>query len=115
MWGSAGFRARTTRATWSKRSGPRAVRGGALLSVLSLVTATFAAQGLGLSPLGSATAASAASNTVVSIEFDDGYGSQYQTRAMLSAHGMHGTYYINSGTRPPEYGTLSWAQIHDLA
>ena len=51
----------------------------------------------------------------MSLRFDDGYASQYQTLAMLSAHGMHGTYYINSGTRPPEYDTLSWAQLHDLA
>jgi peptidoglycan/xylan/chitin deacetylase (PgdA/CDA1 family) len=61
-------------------------------------------------PLATMPAARAATNTVVSIEFDDGYSSQYQTRAMLSAHGMRATYYIISG----DHG-MSWSQIHDLA
>ena len=39
----------------------------------------------------------AATNTVVSLTFDDGSASQYSTLSMLSAHGMNGTYYINSG------------------
>src|SRR5664279_5586618 len=89
--------------------------GGTLLSLLSLVGATLLAQGLAVSPIGGATAAGAATQTVVTLGFDDGYASQYQTLAMLNAHSMHGTYYINSGTRPPEYDTLSWAQLHDLA
>ncbi len=108
MWGSVGFRRTNARGKWSRHV-------GALLSLLSLVAASVVVQGLALTPIGGVSAAGAAANTVVSLTFDDGYASQYQTRAVLSAHGMHGTYYINSGTRPPDYGTLSWAQIHDLA
>ena len=100
MWGRIRARARTS---------------FVLVGVAALVGAGVAAQSVEVIGIGGATAAGAAANTVVSIQFDDGYASQYQTRAMLSAHGMHATYYINSGTRPPEFGNMSWAQLHDLA
>jgi len=39
----------------------------------------------------------AAATTVVTIEFDDGNADQYQALAMLNAHGMHATFYVNTG------------------
>jgi peptidoglycan/xylan/chitin deacetylase (PgdA/CDA1 family) len=62
----------------------------------------------------SARAAAPSTNTVISIEFDDGNSDQYQTLAMLSSRGMHGTYYINSGTIGNP-GAMTYAQLHDLA
>jgi peptidoglycan/xylan/chitin deacetylase (PgdA/CDA1 family) len=55
----------------------------------------------------------AAGQTVVSINFDDGYADQYAARTILSSHGMHATFYVNSGL----VGTspyASWAQLKDL-
>src|SRR5262245_46151111 len=62
-----------------------------------------------------ATPARAANPTVISIEFDDGNASQYQARPWLAARGLPATFYINSGTRPPSFNTMSWTQLHDLA
>jgi peptidoglycan/xylan/chitin deacetylase (PgdA/CDA1 family) len=59
--------------------------------------------------------AGAANPTVISIEFDDGTASQYQARPWLAARGLPATFYINSGTRPPSFNTMSWTQLHDLA
>ena len=54
--------------------------------------------------------------TTVSVTFDDGLASQYGVRSILSSHGDHGTFYINSGAVDAgEPGTMTWAQIHDLA
>ncbi len=88
----------------------RLVARGSIVSGLLLLGAAFATQGFVASPLGSVRPARAGTDTVVSIEFDDGYASQYQTLAKLNAHAMHGTYYIISG----QHG-MSWSQIHDLA
>ncbi|MEO5710597.1 MAG: polysaccharide deacetylase family protein [Nocardioidaceae bacterium] len=53
--------------------------------------------------------------TTVSLTFDDGLASQYAVRGILSSHGDHGTFYINSGAVDAgEPGAMSWAQIHDL-
>ena len=38
-----------------------------------------------------------ARTTVVSLTFDDGRASQFQTRQMLAAHGMRATFFVNSG------------------
>lgn len=63
--------------------------------------------------------------TVVSLEFDDGVADQYQTLAMLKAHRMVATYYINSGVvgvsgcSKSEAGAtcshMSWQDLHNLA
>jgi peptidoglycan/xylan/chitin deacetylase (PgdA/CDA1 family) len=45
----------------------------------------------------------------VSMTFDDGDASQYQTLGPLSAHGMHATYYIPSNDH-----SMSWSQVDDL-
>jgi peptidoglycan/xylan/chitin deacetylase (PgdA/CDA1 family) len=45
--------------------------------------------------------------TVVSISFDDGRASQVKGAAMMKAHGLPGTFYVNSGTiGMPEHLTL---------
>ncbi len=81
------------------------------MAAVVLAGTTLTAQGVVPTPIGRMPAAHAATNTVVSIEFDDGYPSQFQTSAMLVTHGMRGTYYINSG----ETWGMSWSQIHALA
>jgi peptidoglycan/xylan/chitin deacetylase (PgdA/CDA1 family) len=54
--------------------------------------------------------ASAQSQTVVSVTFDDGWANQYETVSTLAAHGMKGTYYVNTG-RTGTSGFLSWDQL----
>lgn len=51
---------------------------------------------------------------MVSLTFDDGSASQYSTLSMLSAHGMNGTYYINSGLVGSSGYYMTWSQLHDL-
>jgi peptidoglycan/xylan/chitin deacetylase (PgdA/CDA1 family) len=57
----------------------------------------------------------AQAETIVSIQFDDGISDQYEAMGLLSAHGMHGTFFINSA----EVGTsgfyMNWSQVHDVA
>ncbi|MFL5625779.1 MAG: polysaccharide deacetylase family protein [Ktedonobacteraceae bacterium] len=56
---------------------------------------------------------SAAVQTVVTIEFDDGNANQYQALTMLSARGMHGTFYVNTGVIG-DATHLSWSQLQDM-
>jgi peptidoglycan/xylan/chitin deacetylase (PgdA/CDA1 family) len=58
--------------------------------------------------------AHATTNTVVSLTFDDGSASQYSTLSMLSAHGMNGTYYVNSALLGSSSYYMTWSQVHDL-
>jgi peptidoglycan/xylan/chitin deacetylase (PgdA/CDA1 family) len=87
---------------------PRAWHGSRVL-VLALALATLGSLGLLVAP------GMARADTIVSIQFDDGISDQYQALPILSAHGMHGTFFINSA----EVGTsgfyMNWSQIHDLA
>lgn len=53
--------------------------------------------------------------TQVSITFDDGSASQFQTRAMLAAHGMRATYYVNSGLVGSSSYHMTWDQIQAVA
>ena len=39
----------------------------------------------------------ASAPTVVTIQFDDGTADQYGALAILGAHGMHATFYVNTG------------------
>ncbi|MDX6367612.1 MAG: hypothetical protein QOK30_2688, partial [Nocardioidaceae bacterium] len=48
----------------------------------------------------------------VSISFDDSDASQFPTAAMLQQHGMHGTYFINTGAG---HMGLTWQQVQSLA
>jgi len=52
--------------------------------------------------------------TVVSLTFDDGLASAYLVRAILAAHKMHATFYLNSG-HIGQPGFMTWKQVHDLA
>jgi peptidoglycan/xylan/chitin deacetylase (PgdA/CDA1 family) len=56
-------------------------------------------------------------DTVVSLTFDDGRQDQYTARALLAAHGMHGTFYVNSGLVAAKPGRwhMTWSQLQDLA
>ena len=54
-----------------------------------------------------------AAPTVVSLQFDDGVADQWTAHDLLAAHGMHATFFINSG-RPGKTGFLSYAQLHQL-
>ena len=60
-------------------------------------------------------AKAAAAPTVVSLTFDDGTATEYQSRALLSSHGMHGTYYINSSRLGSDSYYMTWAQVDDIA
>jgi endoglucanase len=60
------------------------------------------------------TGVPAGPQTVVSIQFDDGNADQYQALAMLTAHGMHGTFYVNSGFIG-DADKMTWAQLQDLS
>ena len=72
------------------------------------VALTFLALGLTGAP-----AAHATSPTVVTIQFDDGYADQYQAMAILGGHGLHATFYINSGFID-DADHLSWVQVQAL-
>jgi peptidoglycan/xylan/chitin deacetylase (PgdA/CDA1 family) len=56
-------------------------------------------------------------NTTVSMTFDDGRATQYtQARSPLAAHGMHATFYLNSGTIDKSYACcMTWAQAGSIA
>jgi peptidoglycan/xylan/chitin deacetylase (PgdA/CDA1 family) len=49
----------------------------------------------------------------VSLTFDDGWASQATATSMLAAHGLKGTFYVNSGTIG-QSGFLSWAQLASM-
>ena len=54
--------------------------------------------------------------TVVSIEFDDNIATQFQTLAVLQAHGMRATFYMNSGLTPDDIEwRMSWSQMLQLS
>jgi peptidoglycan/xylan/chitin deacetylase (PgdA/CDA1 family) len=51
-----------------------------------------------------------AAPTVVSLTFDDGWDNQQTAYSMLAAHGMRGTFYVNS-SNIDQAGYLTWAQL----
>jgi peptidoglycan/xylan/chitin deacetylase (PgdA/CDA1 family) len=59
--------------------------------------------------------AAARAATVVSLTFDDGAVSQLNARDALLAHGMRGTFFINSGLVGANDYYMSWQQIAGLA
>jgi peptidoglycan/xylan/chitin deacetylase (PgdA/CDA1 family) len=65
--------------------------------------------------LACAPAAVARAETVVSLTFDDGAVSQLEARGPLLAHGMRGTFYINSGLVDSNDYYMDWSQIAGLA
>ncbi len=50
----------------------------------------------------------------ITLGFDDGFADQYDARAILAAHDMHATFYVNSGVIGDSVH-LTWAQLTDLA
>jgi peptidoglycan/xylan/chitin deacetylase (PgdA/CDA1 family) len=62
-----------------------------------------------------AGAAPASAQTVVSVTFDDGSAGQTQAGDMLAAHGMHGTFYINSARIGTSDYYMTWEQVDRLA
>jgi len=79
-----------------------------LLAVTLLIAACVA----GLATFHGRVAA-ATSTTVVTIQFDDGNADAYLALAMLNAHAMHATYYVNTGFIG-DSSHLSWSQLQDL-
>lgn len=59
-------------------------------------------------------ASAATASTVVSLTFDDGRATVYNARSILAAHGMHGTFYVNSAELGSSSFYLTRAQLHDL-
>src|SRR4029079_10332965 len=57
MWGSAGFRRANARGRWSRGVQQRIARGSALLSLLTLVSATVVSSGGAVGPVGGMTRA----------------------------------------------------------
>ncbi len=62
----------------------------------------------------SVPAGAATSPTTVTIQFDDGNADQYQALAILGPHGMHATFYVNSGP-VGDSSHMTWSQLTDLA
>src|SRR5689334_23342333 len=61
-----------------------------------------------------ASTRSARAATIVSLTFDDGLDDQPVVDSMLSAHGMKGTFFINSG-HVDLAGYMTWGQIAGIA
>ena len=80
------------------------------------------AQRLFLAPIALVLAACAIMPTVaaarptrISLTFDDGSASEFQTRAMLAAHDMRATFYVNSGLLGSDPYHMTWDQVRALA
>jgi peptidoglycan/xylan/chitin deacetylase (PgdA/CDA1 family) len=59
-------------------------------------------------------AAAPTAPTTVSLTFDDSFSDTFQAGAMLEAHGMRGTFYVNAprlAKGPPEYMTAGEARV----
>ena len=78
------------------------------LALAAAAALVAAAAGGASTPVHAATAP-----TVVSIQFDDGSADQYGALAILNAHGMHATFYVNTGFTG-DATHLSWTQLGDL-
>lgn len=93
----------------------RALRGLARRIPLAATAAVAAAVIAGATLLfaGPVTRVSASTQTVVTIQFDDGNADAYLALAMLNAHGMHATYYVNTGFIG-DSTHMTWSQLHDL-
>jgi peptidoglycan/xylan/chitin deacetylase (PgdA/CDA1 family) len=83
--------------------------------VLGIVSIAAIVAGLGVGVLfqHARIARAATSPTVVTIQFDDGNADAYQALAVLNAHGMHATFYINTGFTG-DSSHMSWTQLQDL-
>ena len=57
----------------------------------------------------------AKAETVVAPTFDDGIKTQNIAKTMLASHGMHGTFYINSGRINSSEYYMTWPEVDALA
>lgn len=86
---------------------PRTMRGvGMVLAALVVAAGVF----FYASP---ARHAAATAQTVVTIQFDDGNADVYQALTMLSNHGMHATFYVNTGVIG-DSTHMTWTQLQNL-
>jgi Polysaccharide deacetylase len=69
---------------------------------------------IALTVIVSASPSAMAAQTIVSLTFDDGIATQNFARTQLSAHGMRGTFYINSGTIGTDPYFMSWSDVDAL-
>jgi peptidoglycan/xylan/chitin deacetylase (PgdA/CDA1 family) len=96
----------------------RKLRGRPALSATAVAcAAAFACLLSLLTPTGDHGASAARTSsprTIVSLTFDDGHASQYSARAMLAAHGMHATFYLNSPRIGSDSYYMTWPQINGL-
>ncbi len=67
---------------------------------------------LGLAAL--AFPALASAKTVVSIEFDDGLQEEFSALPMLESHGMHATFFVNSGVISLDTANMTWQELTEL-
>jgi peptidoglycan/xylan/chitin deacetylase (PgdA/CDA1 family) len=81
--------------------------------VLAAVVAVALIAGSVLLFVGRPLRASASVTTVVTIQFDDGNADAYLALAMLNAHSMHATFYINTGFTG-DSTHMSWTQLQNL-
>lgn len=70
--------------------------------------------GFGLLFVGVPNARPAATTTVVSLTFDDGTATAPLADSILAAHGMKGTFYVNSG-HVGTAGSVTWGQLAAIA
>ena len=87
-----------------------------MAAVLALAVAFFALTATSASSkTGASSAAAAQGQTIVSLTFDDGWADVYQGLAMLNAHNMHATYYLNSPRISGDSAYMTWSNVADLA
>jgi peptidoglycan/xylan/chitin deacetylase (PgdA/CDA1 family) len=77
------------------------------------IAALLAAAGMAVLHQQAPVARAATSATVVTIQFDDGNADQYQALGILNAHGMHATFYVNTGVIG-DSAHMSWTQLQSL-
>ena len=71
---------------------------------------------MALLALACAPLAAARGATVVSLTFDDGAATQLIARDQLAAHGMRGTFFINSGKVGSDpYYDMTWTEVASVA
>ena len=96
------------------RAGPPRFRGRPKILTLAVAAAAVAAW----LPGGALWAAPAAASTpaIVTLGFDDGTVDQFdQGFPILSAHGMHATFFVNTGPiLAGDPGHMTWADLHTL-
>jgi peptidoglycan/xylan/chitin deacetylase (PgdA/CDA1 family) len=74
------------------------------------------AVGTGAASSATGTLTPVAPKTIVTIGFDDNPETQFQSLQILQEHGMHATFYVNSGLTPDDNGwRMNWTQLRQLA